>query len=97
MKYLYNLQPRYDSRKSFYGKAKVYKDDQGHLLLMSYSTIVAEITDGIATEDGRPTAKVNGYYSQTTARHINDFLYQYGFPTLCKKEMEKDNTYYLRY
>ena len=97
MEYLYDLQPQYDRRKSFYGKAKVYKDDKGHLLLQSYSTIVAEITDGMATEDGRPTAKVNGYYSQTTARHINEFLYQHDFPTLRKKEMESDNIYYTRY
>ena len=90
MKYLYDLQPQYDSRKSFYGKAKVYRDDKGHLLLMSYATIVAEITDGIATPDGEPTVKVNGWYSQTTARHINDFLYQHGFETMSKKEMEEN-------
>ena len=89
MEFLYELQPRYDSRKSFYGKANVYRDDKGHILLMSYSTIVAEITDGIATEDGRSTVKVNGWYSNTTARHINDFLYQYGFKTMTKKEMEQ--------
>ena len=57
MKYLYDLEPKYDSRKSFYGKAKVYSDDAGHLLLMSYSTIVAEITDGSATEAGKHSAK----------------------------------------
>ena len=90
MTYLYDLEPRHDSRKSFYGKAKVYKDDKGHLLLMSYSTIVAEITDGIATEDGRSTVKVNGWYSATTARHINEFLYQHGFKTMSKKEMEEN-------
>lgn len=90
MKYLYDLEPQYDRRKSFYGKAKVYSDDAGHLLLMSYATIVAEITDGIATEDGRPTVKVNGWYSQTTSRHINDFLYQHGFDTMSKKEMEEN-------
>lgn len=89
MKYLFDLIPQYDRRKSFYGKAKVYSDDKGHLLLMSYSTIVAEITDSIASEDGKPSVKVNGWYSQTTARHINDFLYQYGFETMSKKEMEQ--------
>ena len=31
MKYLYDLEPQYDRRKSFYGKAKVYSDDAGHL------------------------------------------------------------------
>lgn len=90
MKYLFDLIPQYDRRKSFYGKAKVYSDDKGHLLLMSYSTIVAEITDSIASENGRPSVKVNGWYSQTTARHINDFLYQYGFETMSKKEMESN-------
>lgn len=90
MKYLFDLIPQYDRRKSFYGKAKVYSDDKGHLLLMSYSTIVAEITDSIASEDGKPSVKVNGWYSQTTARHINDFLYQYGFETMSKKEMESN-------
>lgn len=93
MKYLYDLKPQYDSRKSFYGKAKVYNDDKGHLILASYGTKVAEITDGIATEDGRSTVKVNGYYSPTTARHINDFLYQHGFKTLSKKEMNADTIY----
>jgi len=89
MKLLYELEPQYDRRKSFYGKAKVYGDTTGHLLLMSYSTIVAEITDGIATEDGRPSVKVNGWYSRTTARHINEFLYQHGFKAMTKKEMER--------
>lgn len=97
MEYLYDLQPQYDRRKSFYGKAKVYKDDEGHLLLQSYSTIVAEITDGAVTESGHDEVKVNGYYSPTTARHINEFLYQHGFSTLRKKEMESDTIYYQRY
>ena len=89
MDYLYDLEPQYDRRKSFYGKAKVYKDNKGHLLLMSYSTIVAEITDGAVTESGQDEVKVNGWYSQTTSRHINDFLYQHGFKTMSKKEMEQ--------
>ncbi len=88
MEFLYELQPQYDRRKSFYGKAKVYKDDKGHILLMSYATIVAEITDGTLTPSGHDEVKVKGWYSSTTARHINEFLYQYGFKTMTKKEME---------
>jgi hypothetical protein len=88
MDYLYELKPQYDSAKSFYKKANVYKDDKGKLLLMSYTTIVAEITDAIATEDGKPHLKVNGWYSNTTARHINEFAQQYGFNKMNKKEME---------
>lgn len=89
MEFLYYLEPQYGRCKSFYKKAKVYRDDKGHLLLMSYSTIVAIITDGIATPDGKPTVKVNGWYSQTTARHINDFLQQHGFDAMSKKEMNE--------
>lgn len=89
MEFLYYLEPRYNRCKSFYKKAKVYRDDKGHLLLMSYSTIVAIITDGIATEDGKPTVKVNGWYSATTARHINEFLQQHGFDAMSKKEMNE--------
>lgn len=86
---LYELQPQYDRAKSFYKKANVYKDDKGHILLMSYTTIVAEITDAMAAEDGKPKLKVNGWYSNTTARHINEFAQQHGFNKMSKKEMER--------
>ena len=88
MEFLYELKPQYDGRKSFYKKANVYRDDKGKILLMSYATIVAEITDAMATEDGKPKLKVNGWYSNTTARHINEFAQQYGFDKMSKKEME---------
>ena len=89
MEFLYELKPQYDRAKSFYKKANVYKDDKGHILLMSYTIIVAEITDAMATEDGKPKLKVNGWYSNTTARHINEFAQQYGFNKMSKKEMER--------
>lgn len=73
------LQARYDSRASFYKKAIVLEYN-GALYLQSYNTIVAKI------ENGR--AIVNGWYSATTARHINEFLYQNGFDKMSKKEME---------
>lgn len=88
MEFLYELKPQYDRQKSFYKKANVYRDDEGNLLLMSYTTIVAEITDAMATEDGKPKLKVNGWYSNTTARHINEFAQQHGFNKMSKKEME---------
>jgi len=74
------LESKYDARASFYKKAKVLKYN-GALYLQSYSTIVAKIEDGKAI--------VNGWYSQTTARHINEFLYQMGFDKMTKKEMEE--------
>lgn len=89
LKFLYELKPHYDRAKSFYKKANVYGNDKGKLFLISYSTIVAEITDKAVTIDGQTHVKVNGWYSMTTARHINEFLQQHGFNKLSKKEMER--------
>lgn len=68
---IYELTARYDSRKSFYGKAKVIEHDNGMIQLLSYDTIVCE-TDN------------NGYFkmlwdgkSQTTTRHIKEFTRQF--------------------
>lgn len=77
----YNLEPIYDTRKSFYGKAKIVIYNN-IIDLISYNTIVARIEDG--------KIKVFGWYSQTTARHINEFLKQNGFKSMTKKEMEKN-------
>lgn len=77
--FLYYLQARYDARADFYKKAKIIKYNNA-LYLQSYSTIVAKIDNGEVV--------VNGWYSQTTARHINEFLQQNGFEKMSKKEME---------
>ena len=71
-------------RKSFNRKAIV--EQEGDISrLRSYDTIVAEYN--------HKTNKmiVRGYYSPTTARHINAFLDFYGFDTVTKKEMENYN------
>lgn len=73
------LQARFDSRDSFYKKAKVLEYN-GATYLQSYDIIVAKIENGKAI--------VNGWYSSTTARHINEFLYQNGFDKMTKKQME---------
>ena len=83
------LQPQYDRQKSFYRKANVYANDEGKIFLVSYETVVAEITDEIATIDGQRRAKVYGWWSNTTARHVNEFLLQHGFDKMSKKEMQK--------
>jgi len=75
------LKPRYDSAKSFYKKAKV-KQQNGKLILQSYQTDVAEIVNG------KPYVK--GTYSQTTTRHIKEFLKQQGFKVESTKQMMKD-------
>jgi len=80
---VYGLNPRYDSRKSFYGKAQVDTGDKGNQnKLYSYDTLVAEI------KDGKPV--VYGTYSQTTLRHIKDWLLQNGFKADSKAQIERD-------
>ena len=75
----YKLKPT-GSQKSFYGKAVIIIED-GTAKLRSYSTIVA--TYKLDTKE----LKINGWYSATTARHINSFLNYYGFQAMSKKEM----------
>ena len=66
-----NMNTQLDKRKSFYGKAKlIYTDDDNTIELMSYSTIVAKY-DRI-----KEKITVNGFYSNTTLRHIKEFIYQ---------------------
>ena len=67
---IFELTTRYDSRKSFYGKAMVEEYDDGHLVLRSYGTRVAEIT---------PEGKYISYgsWSQTTSRHQREFEKQF--------------------
>lgn len=81
MKTIYDLMPMYDGRKSFYGKAKVIIMESGEIILQSYDTFVASIKDGEVI--------INGFYSNTTLRHIKEFLKQNGFEVGSKKELEK--------
>ena len=78
----YDLYPEYDSRQSFYHKAKVDIDDKGSNKLYSYGTLVAEM------KDGKPV--VYGTYSATTLRHIKEWLKQNGFKADTAKQIMKD-------
>ena len=73
----------YSSQKDFYGKANVIVEG-GQTKLKSYSAIVAVKENN--------TIKVKGWYSKTTAIHINEFLKQNGASSLSKKEMEQEPT-----
>jgi hypothetical protein len=66
--------PCFDTRKSFYGKAKVMESDNGEKVLISYNTEVAKIT-----ESGEVVRLWDGI-SQTTNRHFNSFLTFYDLP-----------------
>lgn len=73
-----------NGRKSFYGKARVIEEN-GVSQLESYDTIVAEYNPR------GNKVRVFGYYSPTTATHINAFLNYYGFDSCSKKELENYN------
>ena len=77
------LESIYSSQKSFSKKAEVITEG-AETKLKSYSTIVAVKENN--------TIKVKGWYSKTTAIHINEFLRQNGVSSLTKKEMELEPT-----
>ena len=72
------LKPEYDSRASFYNKAET-EDDK----LYSYGTLVAEIING------EPVLYPDWSYSQTTIRHVREWLKQHGFEAGSKAEIER--------
>lgn len=69
----YDLGAYYDSRKSFYGKAKVMELDNSRKLF-SYNTEVSKIENGnFFIREGFWN------YSQTTRRHVREFAKQNDF------------------
>ena len=63
---LYDLKP-IDGRKSFYGKAKIYLEENGDKTLYSYGTKILTIT-----KEGKYIKFWNDW-SATTGRHIAAF------------------------
>lgn len=83
--YITELIPAPEQQKSFNGKAKLVQ--LGRLtLLRSYDTFVAQYDQDIRK------LTVNGFYSQTTIRHIKAFIYFITGEFLTTKEIE--NKYY---
>ena len=81
----YDLECRYDTRASFYGKAKVLEQnmsDWSEIDLYSYGTLVAKI---IKTKKHIKYI-YEGKYSQTTTRHQKEFFKQNG---LSDKEIKE--------
>ena len=67
--HIFELSPRYDSRKSFYGKAHVVDHENGVIELRSYNTIVSRCVNGVVEHLGK--------WSQTTGRHQREFEKQF--------------------
>ena len=81
---LFELTPKFDSRKSFYGKAKIRFEGDRQILL-SYDTPVAFI------EPDRLPVMLDCWDStQTTLRHVKEFLKQNDFTADTKEQMGRD-------
>ena len=83
----FDLDPRFDSRKSFYGKAKVVIL-AGVVTLKSYDTEILRVDTNNHT-----LVKLWGGWSLTTGRHIIEFAKQYDLPISCKKDYAKLDTF----
>ena len=86
------LECRFDSRASFYGKAKVEElettGEHGKTILKnlySYGTLVAKILYAYIDNTTTITYLYMGKYSQTTTRHQKEFFKQEG---LSEKEIK---------
>lgn len=82
----YDLECRYDARKSFYGKAVIEETRNKNAedyKLYSYGTLVARFT----IVKPYKTYFYFGKYSQTTTRHQKEFFRQFGLSDREIKEL----------
>ena len=85
---LFELTPKFDSRKSFYGKAKISFEGDRRLLL-SYGTPVAFID--FEVHGNRLPVLLDGWDStQTTLRHVKEFLKQNDLKAESLEQMRRD-------
>lgn len=80
---VYELSARFDRRKSFYNKAQIIETSQT-LTLMSYSTQILQYNK--RTKKIKWLCRDEWAFSQTTNRHINEFLLQYTNETAKSKK-----------
>ena len=66
---IYELNPQFDARKSFYGKAHVIDYENGTFELQSYGTIVSRCINGKVEDLGK--------WSNTTTRHQREVRKQF--------------------
>lgn len=67
----YELDAKYDARKSFYGKAHIIDHENGTYELQSYDAIVSRCINGKVEHLGK--------WSQTTSRHQKEFEKQFTY------------------
>lgn len=88
----YELNCQYDTRQSFYGKAKIRVCEESknitHLELLSYGTLVANYV--YYKNENKKVYEYFGKYSQTTTRHQKEFFKQNGLSDKQIKELFKN-------
>lgn len=85
------LTPQFENRKSYYRKAFIEHqriDMKNVYTLYSYDTLVCDLVIDIDNA-GKHTLTVYNTQSNTTLRHIREFLRQHGYPKLSKNEIEQ--------
>lgn len=96
MKNLIELEPNYDTRKSFYHKA-YWKETEHRAVLYSYGIKVMNLLHNSINLNLRLTFNKNAKLSQTTMRHIRECIYtfdmSYGavLKKLTAKQIKKSN------
>lgn len=84
----YELEARYDVRQSFYRKAYVEIDNDEHIIsLLSYDTLV--LVYDVGEHNGYVKILDEDYLTNTTLRHVKEFLKQFNLPTGTKQELIK--------
>ena len=91
----YELSPKYDRAKSFYGKAVVV-EEYNSVSLISYNSCICQISK-VGCDDVRVKIyNVTDYYgnsltfSNTSLRHLKEFLLQNGLRAESKSQICKD-------
>jgi hypothetical protein len=80
---IYELSPRFDARKSFYGKAHIIETSKT-IKLKSYDTIILQYSK--QTKTIKFLCRDPWAFSQTTNRHINEFIKQFTNETALSKK-----------
>ena len=81
----YFLKPQQDKRKTFSNKAEI-EETENKAVLFSYLTPVCEIDKKAKTFKLNNKVKSELLFSNTTLRHIREFLYQFGINTDTSKK-----------
>lgn len=95
----YKLEAKYDSHKSFYGKAKVVEEYNAKSLI-SYKSCICQIQELGNKDKVVKIYNVKDYYgnsltfSSTSLRHLKEFLKQNGLKAESRAQIEADYDIY---